>query len=59
VLRDCRLVSYRPEGRQSFYFVTQVELMDLLTAAEQLLEATGEAVALCPNHGVGTAGARR
>jgi DNA-binding transcriptional ArsR family regulator len=51
-LRDCRLVDYRPEGRQSFYFIARPELLDLLRAAEQLLEATGEAVALCPVYGV-------
>ena len=51
-LRDCRLVDYRPEGRQSFYFIARPELLDLLRAAEHLLEATGEAVALCPVYGV-------
>jgi ArsR family transcriptional regulator, cadmium/lead-responsive transcriptional repressor len=50
-LRDCRLVDYRPVGRQSFYALTRPELMDLLAAAEQLLAATGEAVALCPTYG--------
>lgn len=53
-LRDCGLVEYRAQGRQSFYFLTRPELLDLLAAAEQLLEATGEAVALCPNYTTGT-----
>ncbi|MEV6867311.1 metalloregulator ArsR/SmtB family transcription factor [Streptosporangium subroseum] len=52
-LRDCRLVDYRAEGRQSFYFVARPELLDLLRAAEHLLAATGQAVALCPVYGLG------
>lgn len=47
-LRDCGLVDYRAEGRQSFYSLTRPELMDLLASAEQLLAATGHAVTLCP-----------
>ncbi|GAA3158861.1 metalloregulator ArsR/SmtB family transcription factor [Nonomuraea salmonea] len=47
-LRDCDLVDYRAEGRQSFYSLTRPELMDLLAAAEQLLAATGHAVRLRP-----------
>ncbi|MEV5561060.1 metalloregulator ArsR/SmtB family transcription factor [Nonomuraea wenchangensis] len=47
-LRDCDLVDYRAEGRQSFYSLTRPELMDLLASAEQLLAATGHAVTLCP-----------
>ncbi|MBQ1076121.1 winged helix-turn-helix transcriptional regulator [Micromonospora sp. C31] len=50
-LRGCGLVDYRVEGRQSFYALTRPELLDLLRAAEQVLAATGEAVALCPTYG--------
>jgi DNA-binding transcriptional ArsR family regulator len=50
-LRDCGLVDFRAEGRQSFYSLTRPELVDLLQAAEQLLAATGSAVALCPVNG--------
>jgi DNA-binding transcriptional ArsR family regulator len=50
-LRDCQLVESRPEGRQSFYSLTRPELVDLLRAAESLLAATGDAVALCPVYG--------
>lgn len=50
-LRDCGLVDYRTEGRQSFYSLTRPELMDLLAAAEGVLAATGDVVALCPNYG--------
>jgi ArsR family transcriptional regulator, cadmium/lead-responsive transcriptional repressor len=50
-LRDCSLVTSRAEGRQMFYSLAHRELIELLTAAEQLLESTGERVALCPNYG--------
>jgi ArsR family transcriptional regulator, cadmium/lead-responsive transcriptional repressor len=52
-LRDCGLVSSRAEGRQSFYFVSRPELLDVLRSAEGVLAATGSAVALCPTYGVG------
>lgn len=50
-LRECGLVRGRPQGRQVFYSLTRPELLDLLAAAETLLAATGNAVALCPNYG--------
>lgn len=50
-LADCELVTSRPVGRQSFYRLTQPDLITVLAAAEQLLVATGNAVALCPNYG--------
>lgn len=50
-LRDCRLVIGRADGRQVFYSLAQPELVNLLSSAEVLLEATGEAVALCPRYG--------
>lgn len=50
-LRDCGLVTVRAEGRASVYSLAHPELLDLLTAAERLLDATGEAVALCPAYG--------
>jgi ArsR family transcriptional regulator, cadmium/lead-responsive transcriptional repressor len=50
-LRDCGLVDFRTQGRQSFYALTRPELMDLLQAAEGVLVATGSAVALCPTYG--------
>lgn len=50
-LRDCRLVDFRIEGRQSFYSLTRPELIELLRSAESLLAQTGEAVALCPVFG--------
>ena len=54
-LRDCRLVEFRTEGRQSYYSLTRPELIDLLRSAEQLLAQTGGAVALCPVYGEPTA----
>lgn len=50
-LRDCGLVTGRPQGRQVFYALARPELMDLLASAETLLAATGNAVALCPKYG--------
>jgi len=50
-LRDCRLVEFRTEGRQSYYSLTRPELVDLLRSAELLLAETGDAVALCPVYG--------
>ncbi|MCO6009246.1 metalloregulator ArsR/SmtB family transcription factor [Actinoallomurus purpureus] len=50
-LRGCKLVDYRAEGRQSFYFIATPELLDLLRAAEHLLSATDRSVALCPTYG--------
>jgi DNA-binding transcriptional ArsR family regulator len=50
-LRDCRLVDFRTEGRQSYYSLTRPELVDVLRSAELLLAATGGAVALCPVYG--------
>lgn len=53
-LRDCGLVAARAEGRASLYSLSRPELLDLLAAAERLLEATGEQVALCPVFGQDT-----
>lgn len=54
-LRDCGLVTARPEGRATVYSLNHADaLMDLWAAAERLLEATGDAVTLCPNFGTDT-----
>jgi ArsR family transcriptional regulator, cadmium/lead-responsive transcriptional repressor len=51
-LRDCGLVTSRPQGRASMWsLATGPELMAVLAAAERLLAVTGDAVALCPNYG--------
>ena len=52
-LRDCGLVTARPQGRATVYSLNHADaLMDLWEAAERLLDLTGEAVTLCPNFGV-------
>lgn len=50
-LRDCGLITARPEGRQMFYSLARPELADLLAAAGHLLRATGSTVELCPVYG--------
>lgn len=51
-LRDCGLVTSRPEGRASVFSLTHPEaLEDLFAAAERLLLLTGDAVTLCVSHG--------
>ena len=53
-LRECRLVEARPDGRASVYSLAAPAgpgLGRLLAAAEDLLVATGSAVALCPAYG--------
>lgn len=50
-LRDCGLVTARAEGRSTYYALAHPELLDLLSAAEALLAATGERVRLCPKYG--------
>lgn len=53
-LLDCGLVTARTQGRATMYSLAQPELMDLLTSAERLLEATGHAVTLCPTYDTDT-----
>jgi DNA-binding transcriptional ArsR family regulator len=51
-LRDCGIAESRPQGRASLWSLsTQPELLELLTAAEKLLAATGDAMTLCPVFG--------
>ena len=53
-LRDCGLVTSEPSGRASVFRLAQPALADMLTAAETILDATGNAVALCPEYGLDT-----
>ena len=54
-LRDCGLVTARPEGRATVYSLNHADaLMDLWAAAERLLSLTGDRVALCANYGTNT-----
>lgn len=55
-LLDCGLISRRTQGRASMYALAPVPLDDLLSAAEQVLAATGYAVTLCPEHTASHAG---
>ncbi|TVU61984.1 winged helix-turn-helix transcriptional regulator [Paenarthrobacter nitroguajacolicus] len=55
-LRDCGLVQGRTQGRSVYYSLSRPELMDMLAQAEILLAATGNAVSLCPNYGIGSTG---
>jgi len=51
-LRDCGLVSARPEGRATVYSLNHgAELDELWRCAERLLDLTGEQVTLCDTHG--------
>jgi ArsR family transcriptional regulator, cadmium/lead-responsive transcriptional repressor len=51
-LRDCGLVSVRPQGRASIWSLNHsADLLALLASAERLLAATGDAVVLCPSYG--------
>ncbi|WP_018604269.1 metalloregulator ArsR/SmtB family transcription factor [Mycobacterium sp. 155] len=51
-LRECGLVDSEPVGRASLFRLTQPALLDVLAAAQPLLDSTGYAVALCPTYGV-------
>lgn len=56
-LRDCGLVTSRPEGRASLFSLTHPEAtIEVLAATERLLGLTGDAVALCPVYGVTASG---
>jgi ArsR family transcriptional regulator, cadmium/lead-responsive transcriptional repressor len=58
-LRDCGLVTSRPEGRASVWSLNHTEdVLGVLAAAERLLAATGDAVALCPAHREGAGRSR-
>jgi DNA-binding transcriptional ArsR family regulator len=49
-LKDCGLVSDRPEGRQVFYRISSPEVLELLTAAERVLAVHGRRVRPCPRY---------
>lgn len=51
-LVDCDIAQVRAAGRASYYSLAHPEATRaLLTAAEHLLELTGDAVVLCPRYG--------
>lgn len=47
-LRDCGLVISEPVGRASVFQLAEPALAEVLVAAERVLAATGNAIALCP-----------
>lgn len=51
-LKDCGLVTDRPQGRQTFYSIAAPDVVAVIRAAENLLARTGHNVALCPNYSV-------
>ena len=54
-LKECGLVTSRPQGRASLFSLTHPDaVLALLEAAEALLALTGDAVALCPRYGTTT-----
>ncbi|MBO0901823.1 winged helix-turn-helix transcriptional regulator [Cellulomonas sp. zg-ZUI222] len=51
-LRECGLVTSRPQGRASVFRLAHPEaLAEVLGAAERLLALTGHAVVRCPTYG--------
>ncbi len=51
-LKDCGLVESRPVGRSSVFSLSHAEaVLAVFSAAEHLLAATGDAVAIFPVHG--------
>lgn len=58
-LLDCGIVEVRAQGRASLYsLAVPDQVLSVLEAAEGLLAATGDAVALCPRFGTERADAR-
>lgn len=51
-LRQCGLVDSEPVGRASLFRLTQPALVDVLAAAQTVLDATGQAVTVCPTYGI-------
>ncbi len=49
-LRGCGLVESRPRGRASVFSISHgPAVLELLAAAERLLDLTGDAAAVCPS----------
>jgi DNA-binding transcriptional ArsR family regulator len=49
-LKDCGMVTDRPEGRAVWYSIAEPEVVGVIGAAEALLGRTGQQVDLCPNY---------
>lgn len=50
-LKECGLVTDRPEGRQVFYRIARPEVVAVLRSATELLACSGESIALCKDYG--------
>lgn len=57
-LKECGLVTARPEGRQVFYAISDPVVVAAIRSAEAVLALTGERIALCPNYRTPTEDAR-
>jgi DNA-binding transcriptional ArsR family regulator len=51
-LKDCGMVTDRPQGRAVWYSIAEPEVVGVIRAAEDLLARTGQQVDLCPNYQV-------
>ena len=49
-LRECGLVTDRPDGRQVFYRIARPEVVAVLRSGAQLLACDGVEISLCPNY---------
>ena len=49
-LKDCGLVTDRPQGRQVFYRIAAPEVIQVLRAAEAVVALSGDRIDLCPNY---------
>lgn len=49
-LKDCGLVTDRPEGRAVYYSLAHPQVIDLLNSAEDLLASAGWTIDLCSNY---------
>lgn len=49
-LKDCGMVSDRPQGRAVWYSIAEPQVVAVIRAAEELLARTGTQVDLCPNY---------
>ena len=57
-LKECGMVSDRPEGRAVWYSISRPDVIAVLRAGEELIARTGRQVQICPNYGSPKRGAR-
>lgn len=49
-LKDCGMVTDRPQGRAVWYSIAEPEVVGVIRATEDLLARTGTRVDLCPHY---------